>query len=326
MEVLSEKEVDQLLLAITNNASDEENTDGKVKKDNFAKSRRVCIYDFARPDKLTKPNITAIAILFEKVCKQLSKDISEILSKASKSSVEFFAHLASVDQLSMQEFIRSIPVPARLNSLKCNKDYTVYLETDPNIVFNLLSILKGDKLETQAKNRELTDEEFKVWKKIYVNNAVKILKNSANFKQLKNTETLTDGMELNTLANRDMVCLVTIEVKLRKDSDDAKPDGLLNIALPWRLVKDMTEEKSEKEPKYCVNMKALGESSVLVEGRLGTVKDSLNNISEYQVGKVIELDNLAGTDVDVVINGKVLAKAEVVVVDEKYGLRITELV
>ena len=43
-------------------------------------------------------------------------------------------------------------------------------------------------------------------------------------------------------------------------------------------------------------------------------------------GKIIELDKLAGEPVDLLVNGKLLAKGEVVVVDENFGVRITELI
>ena len=43
-------------------------------------------------------------------------------------------------------------------------------------------------------------------------------------------------------------------------------------------------------------------------------------------GKIIELDKLAGEPVDLLVNGRILAKGEVVVVDENFGVRITDLV
>jgi flagellar motor switch protein FliN/FliY len=43
-------------------------------------------------------------------------------------------------------------------------------------------------------------------------------------------------------------------------------------------------------------------------------------------GSIVELDRVAGTPIDVLVNGTVVARGEVVVVDEEFGVRITEIV
>ncbi len=63
---------------------------------------------------------------------------------------------------------------------------------------------------------------------------------------------------------------------------------------------------------------------VMVE--LGRTKKSLGEVLNFGVGSIIVLDKQAGELVDVIVNGKRIAKGEVVVVDENYGVRITELI
>lgn len=58
---------------------------------------------------------------------------------------------------------------------------------------------------------------------------------------------------------------------------------------------------------------------------LGATKKSIREILELSSGSVIELDKLAGEPVDVLVNGKLLAKGEVVVIDENFGVRITDI-
>lgn len=58
---------------------------------------------------------------------------------------------------------------------------------------------------------------------------------------------------------------------------------------------------------------------------LGSTKKSIRDILELSSGSVIELDKLAGEPVDVLVNGKLLAKGEVVVIDENFGVRITDI-
>ena len=59
---------------------------------------------------------------------------------------------------------------------------------------------------------------------------------------------------------------------------------------------------------------------------LGRTKKLIREILELSPGSVLELDKLAGEPVDVLVNGKLLAKGEVVVIDENFGVRITDIV
>ncbi len=59
---------------------------------------------------------------------------------------------------------------------------------------------------------------------------------------------------------------------------------------------------------------------------LGKTKKSIKEVLEFGVGSIIVLDKLAGDLVDVMVNGKLIAKGEVVVIDENYGVRINEII
>ncbi len=59
---------------------------------------------------------------------------------------------------------------------------------------------------------------------------------------------------------------------------------------------------------------------------LGRATVDLQNLIELSQGSVIELNRLVDEPVDVLVNGKLVAKAEVVVVDNKFGARITNIV
>lgn len=59
---------------------------------------------------------------------------------------------------------------------------------------------------------------------------------------------------------------------------------------------------------------------------LGRTKKLIKDILDLAAGSIIELDKLAGEPVDILVNGKLLAKGEVVVIDENFGVRITDIV
>ena len=58
---------------------------------------------------------------------------------------------------------------------------------------------------------------------------------------------------------------------------------------------------------------------------LGRTKKSIKDVLELTNGSIIELERLAGEPVDIMVNGKYLAKGEVVVIDENFGVRITDI-
>jgi flagellar motor switch protein FliN/FliY len=59
---------------------------------------------------------------------------------------------------------------------------------------------------------------------------------------------------------------------------------------------------------------------------LGRANLSIKRILELSPGSIVELDRMAGEPVDLLVNEKVVAKGEVVVVDENFGIRIVSLV
>lgn len=59
--------------------------------------------------------------------------------------------------------------------------------------------------------------------------------------------------------------------------------------------------------------------------RLGQTRRSIREILSLGHGAVLELDSLAGETVDILVNGRLVGKGEVVVVEENYGVRIVEL-
>jgi flagellar motor switch protein FliN/FliY len=59
---------------------------------------------------------------------------------------------------------------------------------------------------------------------------------------------------------------------------------------------------------------------------LGRTKMSIEEILKLGPGSVVELDKLAGEPVDVLVNGRLIARGEVVVLDDRFGVRITDVV
>ena len=73
------------------------------------------------------------------------------------------------------------------------------------------------------------------------------------------------------------------------------------------------------------NLNMLMDIPLQVTVELGRTKRSVKEILELVSGSIIELDKLAGEPVDVLVNSRLIAKGEVVVIDENFGVRITDI-
>jgi flagellar motor switch protein FliN/FliY len=65
---------------------------------------------------------------------------------------------------------------------------------------------------------------------------------------------------------------------------------------------------------------------VTVAVEIGRTRISISNLLKLNQGSVIELDRLAGEPMDITVNGTLVAHGEVVVVNEKFGIRLTDVV
>lgn len=73
------------------------------------------------------------------------------------------------------------------------------------------------------------------------------------------------------------------------------------------------------------NLDLILDISVPVSVELGRTNMLIKDILALSQGSIVELDKIAGTPVDLLVRGKLLAQGEVVVVDENFGLKITNI-
>ncbi len=74
------------------------------------------------------------------------------------------------------------------------------------------------------------------------------------------------------------------------------------------------------------NLDVILDVPVTISMEIGQTKISIRNLLQLNQGSVIELDRLAGEPLDVLINGTLIAHGEVVVVNEKFGIRLTDVI
>ncbi len=74
------------------------------------------------------------------------------------------------------------------------------------------------------------------------------------------------------------------------------------------------------------NMEVILDIPVTLAMEVGSTSITIRNLLQLNQGSVIELDRLAGEPLDVLVNGTLIAHGEVVVVNEKFGIRLTDVI
>ena len=88
----------------------------------------------------------------------------------------------------------------------------------------------------------------------------------------------------------------------------------------------MSELRDDSMPSNEVNLDVVLDIPVSISMEIGRTKISIRNLLQLNQGSVVELDRLAGEPMDVLVNGTLIARGEVVVVNEKFGIRLTDII
>lgn len=104
-----------------------------------------------------------------------------------------------------------------------------------------------------------------------------------------------------------------------QETSDAEP-GVR--AAPLERLRDDASPMSGDGP----NLDVILDIPVTLSMEVGSTNISIRNLLQLNQGSVIELDRLAGEPLDVLVNGTLIAHGEVVVVNEKFGIRLTDVI
>ncbi|MFW6324263.1 MAG: flagellar motor switch protein FliN [Desulfovibrionales bacterium] len=90
---------------------------------------------------------------------------------------------------------------------------------------------------------------------------------------------------------------------------------------------DMTEEARSQQPTGTKReMEFILDIPLEVSAELGRTKLLINELLQLGQGSVIELNKLAGEPLEIHVNGKLVARGEAVVINEKFGIRLTDII
>jgi flagellar motor switch protein FliN/FliY len=113
--------------------------------------------------------------------------------------------------------------------------------------------------------------------------------------------------------------------------DGTQPEAAIDGAEDSAIISDSGAPHTPKsggaaEDKPTGNMEFLLDIPLEISVELGRTKILINELLKLGQGSVLELSKLAGETLEILANRKLIARGEVVVVNEKYGIRLTEII
>jgi len=107
--------------------------------------------------------------------------------------------------------------------------------------------------------------------------------------------------------------------------DPSAPDVDVDevLAAPLDELKDTAPPISDDERR---KLDTIMDIPVTISMEVGRSKISIRNLLQLNQGSVVELDRIAGESLDVMVNGTLIAHGEVVVVNDKFGIRLTDVI
>lgn len=92
------------------------------------------------------------------------------------------------------------------------------------------------------------------------------------------------------------------------------------------VFENLSPEPAGLSPEAAKNLELVMDIPIQLSVELGRTKMPIRNLIQLAQGSVVELNELAGEPLDVFVNGCLVAQGEVVVVNEKFGIRLTDII
>ncbi|MGD8163827.1 flagellar motor switch protein FliN [Pantoea sp. FN0307] len=121
------------------------------------------------------------------------------------------------------------------------------------------------------------------------------------------------------------------DAKQPSETEDQSTDNLWGEALAEQQTKESQANapvitKDTQVAAFSEDLKLILDIPVKMTVELGRTKMTIKELLRLSQGSVVTLDGLAGEPLDILINGYLIAQGEVVVVSDKFGIRITDII
>ena len=312
-DILSQEEIDALLEVVdedgdTSNIEIEESPQGEQKQ--------IIIYDFKRPNRVSKEQLRAIKGIHDKLARNLASQISSVM----RSIVELRLH--SVDQMTYGEFLMSLPSPTSFNVFSIKP-------LDGNCMIDRLLGGTGENFEA---NRELTDIEVNLLDAV-LRMIMQRLKESWSmitdmYPNVEAKESSPNVVQI--VSQNEIVIMVVMEIIVGGSS------GMINLCYPVIYLEPilsrlanrdiMLGETSAKKSRNKELKTLIGRAEVLYEAILGKSIVSVNEFLNLKEGDILRLDRGADDKAIVCIDKKEVFLAEVGLHRFRKSIKIEQLI
>ena len=265
------------------------------------------LYNFRRPDKFSKDNLRAL----RDIHRDFAKSISLVLSGYLR--MRFEIEIVSVDQLTYEEFIRSMPSAICVGVFEFEPlSGQILLGVSFDVMSSIIDRMLGGIGNTDSKTKELTDIEKALAKKV-INIIIKSLEESWNTiipvkGKFINLDDNYQSMQVATAG--EIVALLTFEVHI-----SGKHFGLFSVCIPYPVLETVLRHLSTQhifQTKGLITsneerlkmISKINTSNVDLRVEFGKCDITLDDFLQLTEGDIIKLGNKVQDDLIVKVNGE----------------------
>lgn len=321
-EVLSQSEIDALLSALSS---------GEIMPDELPKEeekQKVKPYDFRSPQKFSKDHIRTLELIHD----NYARIISNYLTAQVRTNVK--VKIESVEQITYEEFIHSIPNPTILTIFKMPPlNGSILFETNPQFVFQVIDILLGGNGDGKYKLREFTDIDKNIIRQV---NKGLIGNLKLAWEDVLEVQTEIEGLETNpalnqTLAPKEAVALITFSVEVGRNNT------FINICIPYLSIEKVLDKLVvqywfQQNDENLLNesrdklRKRLDIVDVSMDAVLGKTYITVDEFLKLNVGDVVALDNKYNSAISLLIEGEEYFYAKPGIIGKNMGVAVLDII
>jgi flagellar motor switch protein FliM len=329
-DILSQEEVDALLSAVS--AGGDSETAGPdsspVEEKAPAESdKSLSLYDFRRPDRVSKDQMRTLQNLHEGYARQFSTTLTNFL----RTFVEI--ELVSVDQLTYSEFVMSISNPSCIYVFKMEPlEGSAILEINPSLVFFIIDRLFGGQGRPTEQNRELTLIEQNVIRRIVergLNDLKEVWEHIGIFSpKIEGYETNPQFVQI--APPGETIILISLEVRMQNAS------GLMSLCFPFMLLESVINNLSGATWMSSQNTNTVETRSILeheintidlpVSVVIGQTKLTIRDYLQLQRGDILALEKPYNSELAIQVGGKTKLAGKTGLIGRKKAFKVTRII
>ena len=303
-DVLSQSEVETLLAALDPGAS----LQPQREKEDDSSSQQISVYDFKRPERVSKEQMRAFQALHE----GFSREFGAALSGMLRTIVE--VKLISVDQLTYSEFVFSLENPTCFNLMKADAlDGYLILDLNPSIIFPVVDrLLGGGRSPSQSfPRRPLTEIELRLVSRI-TDLTIAGLRNAWSKicdLRLKVTQVESNPQLVQIVPPNEVIVLISFEITM------GEMRGIMNLCIPFNTIEPLAGKlasntwsnytQKQADTRQTLNLETgISSASVEMVVYLADTKLTASELTNLEVGDVIMTEKDFHLPLQVCIEGR----------------------